>query len=173
MKKIFTILSIATVIAFAASSCSTMSGTTQIPKFTTSDQLYQLKTGNTYETVISTLGCNPYNLLSKQADGYEVYVYKYKIVERKIDSEVLNTRGGESAGEEVYNSKIENVFLIFKDNKLESVITDEGRSDSPKIVMLHNTIYELTKNSNGEYILVPTTLDTSKQESPFMSLGKK
>jgi len=60
------------------------------------------------------LGCEPYNLLTKQADGYAIYTYLYKLVERMVDPKVINERGGESAGNEVYNSKIEHVFLLFE-----------------------------------------------------------
>ena len=90
------------------SSCSVM-----YPKYTSSDKLYQLRTGDSFETVVSILGCEPYNLLSKQADGYDIYVYKYKIVEREFDGDV-SVRGSESSGTEKYKNGEESVFLIFK-----------------------------------------------------------
>ena len=161
-KNIF--LSCAVVLAaIIFSSCNTAS---QFAKFTSSDRLYQVKIGNTYETVVSTLGCEPYNLLSKQADGYEIYTYKYKIVERYYDPKYINERGSENGGDEVYKGKEETAYLIFKDNKLESMVTSEGRKNSPNLVMLHNTLYEISKNAKGEYIIVPTTTESAKEESP-------
>ena len=153
-------------IALAAilfSSCSTES---QFAKFTSSDRLYQVQPGNSYETVVSTLGCEPYNLLSKQADGYDIYIYKYKIVERKFSAKLINERGSESAGTEVYKGKEETAFLIFKNNKLESVVTGEGRKDAPKLVMMNNTLFEISKNAKGEYIIVPTTTEAPKDDTP-------
>ena len=55
--------------------------------------------------------------------------------------------------------------MVFKNNKLESVTTSEGRKDAPQLIMLHNTLYELTKNTKGEYIIVPTSTQAPKQES--------
>lgn len=153
----------AAAVAILFASCNT---TGQFAKFTSNDRLYQIQTGNSYETVVSTLGCEPYNLLSKQADGYDIYVYKYKIVERKFSAKIINERGSESAGQEVYRGKEETAFLIFKDNKLESVVTGEGRKDATNLVMLNNTLYEISKNAKGEYIVVPTTIQTPKEDTP-------
>ena len=106
--------------------------------------------------------------MSKQADGYDIYVYKYKIVERKFSAKLINERGSESAGQEVYKGKEETAYLIFKDNKLESVVTGEGRKDAPNLVMLHNTLYEISKNAKGEYIIVPTTTQAPKEEGSMI-----
>lgn len=152
-------------VALLFTSCNTES---QFAKFTSNDRLYQIQTGNSYETVVSTLGCEPYNLLSKQADGYDIYVYKYKIVERKFSAKLINERGSESAGQEVYKGKEETAFLIFKNNKLESVVTGEGRKDATNLVMLNNTLYEISKNTKGEYIIVPTTIQTPKEDTPMI-----
>jgi hypothetical protein len=151
-------------------SCNTAG---QFAKFTSSDRLYQVQTGNSYETVVSTLGCEPYNLLSKQADGYDIYVYKYKIVERKLSAKLINERGSESAGTEVYKGKEETAFLVFKNNKLESIVTGEGRKDAPKLVMMNNTLFEISKNTKGEYIIVPTTTEAPKEEGGLLNMGKK
>ena len=164
MKKSMLFLA-AAVVAILFASCNT---TAQFAKFTSSDRLYQVQTGNSYETVVSTLGCEPYNLLSKQADGYDIYVYKYKIVERKFSAKLINERGSESAGQEVYKGKEETAFLIFKDNKLESIVTGEGRKDAPNLVMLNNTLYEISKNAKGEYIILPTTTQAPKEDAPIL-----
>jgi len=169
MKKSILFLS-AVVIAAMFTSCNTAN---QFAKFTSTDRLYQLQVGNNYETVVSTLGCEPYNLLSKQADGYDIYVYKYKVVERIFDAKLINERGSESAGTEVYRGKEETAFLIFKNNKLESVVTGEGRKDSPQLVMFNNTLYEVTKNTKGEYVIIPTTTQAPKEEGGLLNMGKK
>lgn len=160
-------------IALAAIIFSSCNAESQFAKFTSSDRLYQVQPGNSYETVVSTLGCEPYNLLSKQADGYDIYVYKYKIVERKFSAKMINERGSESAGTEVYKGKEETAFVIFKDNKLESIVTGEGRKDAPKLVMMNNTLFEISKNAKGEYIIVPTSTEAPKEEGGLLNMGKK
>lgn len=169
MKKSILILS-AVVIAAMFTSCNV---TSQYAKFTSTDRLYQVQAGNSYETVVSTLGCEPYNLLSKQADGYDIYVYKYKIVERKFDANLINERGSETAGTEVYRGKEETAFLIFKNNKLESIVTGEGRKDAPQLVMMNNTLYTISKDAKGEYIILPTTTQAPKEDGGLLNLGKK
>ena len=163
MKKSILFLCVAVAAAFVFSSCAT---TTKAPKFTSVDRLCQIQPGNSYDMVVQTLGCEPYNLLSNQQDGYAVYLYKYKFVEREIDSKqakMLDQRGGETAGVEVYNSKTDDVILIFKDRKLESVFTVQGRKDSPSLLMLNNTLYEISKEK-GKYILVPTAIKEPEAE---------
>ena len=138
----------------------------QSPKFTSVDRLLQVQPGQSFQTVVQTLGCDPYNLLSNQADGYAIYLYKYKFTEREIkatDSEILNQRGGETAGMEVYNSKMEDVILVFKDNKLETIVSVQGRKESPVIVLFHNTLFEITKEK-GKYVIIPTTMELPKEE---------
>ncbi|MBO4654515.1 MAG: hypothetical protein J5644_03105 [Bacteroidales bacterium] len=160
MKK-STLFLAAAAVAILFSSCNT---TGQFAKFTSSDRLYQVQPGNSYETVVSTLGCEPYNLLCKQADGYDIYVYKYKIVERWFSTKDINQRGAETGGDEVYRAKEESAYLVFKDNKLEFLVTGEGRKDAAKLVLLNNTIYEVSKNSKGEYVILPSTTDAAKEE---------
>lgn len=168
MKKFTLLFSLTIVAALFFSSCKTA----QMAKFTSIDKLCQLPMNASYETTVQTLGCEPYNLLTKQADGYSIYTYKYKLIERKFDSKLVNSRGGETAGEEVYVGKTEDVLLIFKDNKLISIITDEGREKSDKLVMFNNTLYEISKN-NGQYIIVPVSYGDEAEKSSVLSIGKK
>lgn len=178
MKKSILFSVSAIVCAILLGSCGTTSTMVSAPKFTSVDRLCQLQPGQSYETVVQLLGCDPYNLLSNQADGYAIYLYKYKFTEREIkaaDSKVYDQRGGETAGMEIYNPKMQDVVLIFKDRKLESVVTVQGRKESPAIILMHNTLYEITKEK-GTYILVPTSMDIpeEKNNTGFLpGLGKK
>lgn len=165
MKKSILFVSVAMAILLLGG-CSSTSNMVQAPKFTSVDRLVQIHPGQSFQTVVQTLGCEPYNLLSNQADGYAIYLYKYKFTEREIkasDSQILNQRGGETAGMEVYNSKMEDVILIFKDNKLESVVSTQGRKESPVIVLFHNTLFEITKEK-GKYVIIPTSMEIQKEE---------
>ena len=129
-------------------------GCSLFPKYTSSERLYQIQPGNTYESVVATLGCDPHNLLSKQLEGRDIYVYKYKIVERKFSPRRINWRGigAETRGREMYNPSWEDAFLIFKEDKLESVITTVGRRSSTTLIRFNNTLYEVS-NKRGEYTI--------------------
>lgn len=153
---------------FALSSCKTV----QVPKFASVESVYQLKLNSSIEEVISTLGSKPYNILSNQIDGYTIYLYKYKTIERKVNPDLINTRGGETTGTEVYNNKEQDLFLFFKNNKLESFVTSDGRKNSEVLVMLNNTIYTISQDK-GKYVIIPTsTKGESSSSSPLKKMKK-
>ena len=164
MKNLFYIFMIVAAILFA--SCGTTSNMVKSPKFTSVDRLCQIHPGNSYDMVVQTLGCEPYNILSNQIDGYAIYLYKFKFTEREVkaaDSEILNQRGGETAGVEVYTPQLQDAILIFKNNKLETILTAQGRKDSPSLVLINNTLYEISKEKST-YIIVPTTINEPVEE---------
>ena len=167
MKKLMTIFGVILIASFVFTSCNTVK-TVQVPKYTSVENLYQLKLNSTLESVIASLGSKPYNILSNQIDGYTIYTYKYKFVERTIDPKLINQRGGEITGTEVYNGKEQTVFLFFKSDKLEAFVTTDGRKDSSALIMLNNTLYVVTKDKD-KYILLPTTTkDTKETLNPFI-----
>ena len=192
-KNLLLIVGLALMSAVMFSSCSTEERVSEPSgsyvksiKFTSVDKLFQIQPGNTYDVVVQTLGCEPYNILSNQKDGYAIYVYKYKLLERQIkaeDVEVLDQRGGETAGVEVYNPKIEDVYLVFKNNVLESFITSQGRQESAQFVLMNNTLYKITKEI-GTYEIhaememkEPEPQNADEQEEkgallPFMNKSK-
>lgn len=142
----------------------------QAPKFASIENVVQLKQNQSLSEVVSALGSKPYDVLSAQFDGYTIYSYKYKVVERKDAPEKLNKIGGETSGQVVYNGKEKSLFLFFKNDKLESFITTDGKKDSPALIMLNNTIYTITRDKE-KYSIIPTSIDGAK-ESAMPSLGK-
>jgi hypothetical protein len=128
------------VMIMIVTSCQTV----QVAKFANVENIYQIKLNSTVEEVISILGSKPYNILSNQVDGYTIFTYKYKLIERKVNPNYINTKGFESTGSEVYNGKEHTLYLFFKANKLESLITTEGRRDCASLVLLNNTLYKIT-----------------------------
>jgi L-rhamnose isomerase len=158
MNKISTIFVSTALFAFCFTSCKTV----QVAKFTSVENLYQLKLNSSLEEVVSLLGSKPYNILSNQVEGYTIFTYKYKFVERLVNPKLINTRGGEIAGTEVYSGKEQTVFLFFKANKLELFVTNDGRKDSPALIMLNNTLYTITKDKE-KYIIVPSTSEEAKE----------
>jgi hypothetical protein len=141
---------------------------TQVAKFTSVENLYKLQLGSSLDDVTRLMGSNPYNILSHQVDGYTIYTYKYKLIERQVSPKLVNNRGGETVGTEVYG-KENTVFLIMKNNKLESFMTTDGRNDSQNLIMLNNTLYTISQDK-GKYVLIPTEIKSEKQElfNPLM-----
>lgn len=168
MRKVKTIFGAVLFASIILSSCETV----QVAKFASVENVMELKIDNSLEEVISTLGSKPYNIYANQKEGYTIYTYKYKLVERKVSPKLVNSRGGETTGTEVYNGKEHTLFLLFKDRKLESFVTTDGRNDSNPLIMFNNTLYTISKEK-GEYIIVPTTTkEESKPSLPF-GVGKK
>ena len=94
MKNIITILGLATTLTLTQTGCVTI----QTPKFASVESVMELKMNATLPEVISTLGSKPYNIYYSQKDGYTVYTYKYKVLERKVDPDLINFRGGGKKG---------------------------------------------------------------------------
>jgi len=144
---------------------------TQVAKFASVENVMELKINSSLEEVISKLGSKPYNVYANQKDGYTIYTYKYKLVEREVNPKLVNTRGGETTGTEVYNGKEQTLFLLFKENKLESYVTTDGRRDSNPLITLNNTLYTISSDK-GKYIIVPSS--TEEQSSiPSIPFAKK
>ncbi len=156
------------ILAVILPSCKTV----QVPKFTSIDNVLTLTINSTIQDVENKLGCKPYNIYSNQKDGYTIYVYKYKVLERKVNPKMVNKIGGEIIGTDVYNGKENNLYLYFTGGKLESLITTDGRKDSNVLLLLNNTLSAISQDK-GKYILVPTNLDDSKSNSTISFRKKK
>lgn len=159
MKKTKTILLTAIFTTLLFTSCKVV----QVPKFTTSDNLLKIELNSSLEDVVKTLGCNPYNMLSSQVDGYTIYQYKYKMVERKVSPKMINARGGEIIGTEVYNPRQQDLLLFFKGGQLETFITTEGKNNSRSDIKLANTIYVITRDRDSYTLEVKESKTKSKE----------
>lgn len=140
------------VAALALTGCSS---TKQMARFTSVENLFVLKPGITYEKMLEQLESKPYDIYFNQENGYVIYEYKYRTIERKIDKNRVNYRGAETVGEEIYARRLSTVLLFFKDNKLETFITDKGEKNGSWIVWLNNTLYTVAKDKEGKYIFTP------------------
>ncbi len=123
-------------VAGIAFSCETV----KVSKFASVENVIDLKINSSIAEVTSSLGSKPYNIYSNHREGYVVYTYKYKITERKINPKLVDSRGSESNGTEEYNSKEQFLYLFFKEGKLESFVTTEGRKDVNDLFITNNTI---------------------------------
>ncbi len=138
----------------------------QAPKFASVENVMSLKLNFSLAEVISTLGSRPYNIYYHQEDGYTIYTYKYKLVERKVKPMWLNSRGGETNGIEVYSGKLHTLYLLFKDGKLETFVTSDGRDDAAALIMLNNTVYKISTERDS-FILNPIPAGKSESSLPL------
>lgn len=168
MKKTQLVFAMAFAFLLAFTSCKSV----QAPKYTSVENLYNLKVGNSYEEVVNILGQKPYDIYMSQAEGYTIYTYIYKHVERKINPKALNQRGGETTGNEVYNGKEETAYLMFKNNKLESLVTSNGRKDGSAMIMMNNTLYTVSKDKE-KYSIVPAKTDEPAKSGPVAAKKRK
>jgi len=138
------------IIAGIAFSCETV----KVAKFASVENVIDLKLNSSIAEVTSALGSKPYNIYSNHREGYVVYTYKYKVTERKISPKLVDSRGGESNGTEEYNSKEQFLYLFFKEGKLESFVTTEGRKDVNDLIITNNTIQAVSADKT-KFISVP------------------
>ena len=52
-------------------------------KFISIENIIELKLNSTLQEVNEALGIEPYNILSSEINGYTIYEYRYKLVERE------------------------------------------------------------------------------------------
>jgi hypothetical protein len=105
----------------------------QVPNYVTSIELANLKVGDNKMRCVETLGGQyPFNILSADFNGCEVYHYMYKKPKHKFK---LSDMGRESlnGGTRMYNTPSD-AYLVFKNGLLELVVTDIGWEDAMKLV---------------------------------------
>ncbi|MBI1184826.1 hypothetical protein GC194_11165 [bacterium] len=149
-----------------ATSCFPTTYTTTVepiqPKFVSIEKILQLKLNSSYGEVVNTLGQVPYNVLSAQTGEYTIYSYWYRLIEREVNPKKAVEIGGETEGDPIYRESMQNLFLFFKDNKLEAYVTTQGLNESTWLIMMNNTLYKVSKEK-GDFIILPAT-DEDKEE---------
>lgn len=135
MKKLAIILGFG--IALSITSCSQMQGLMNTPnsevakgdapKFTTVDKVLKINEGMSYQEVVATLGCEPYDIYSlNDKENKTVYIWHYKKIKRNENPDVMKKREGAVTGSEVICCE-EVAYLTFDNRKLVSLVTDAGK----------------------------------------------
>lgn len=129
---------------------TTLSGCRTIPMYTTVENLAKLKIGMDKSTVMNTLEIYPFDAFHADAEGCEIFLYKYKHEERKFialfgDVETANAL---TAGSPRY-VKPRDAYLVFRNKKLETVITDPGKGEYAALIM-HNDAVEEDCDQKGK-----------------------
>ena len=122
MKKITLIM----ITALFLNSCITFK---TVPNFVSSKELAALTIGTSKAQVKINLGnTSPYDILAGWSQDCEVHQYKYKKSCHKLNAKNQNLESGLSSGQLQYE-KPEDAYLVYKNGKLSSLITDAGKKD--------------------------------------------
>ena len=174
MKKIIAIFSMVALFGLVVTSCSTPKELHS--KFVNVERVMTVPMGSSYDEVVRYFGSSPYEMLSRQLDGYQIFVWNYRVVDREVSASEYNSKGGESSGNEKYVGELKTVYALFKNDKLMDLITDEGSVRSPELLLITNTIYQVTKDAKGysvDKLEYSKPVIEKKKESTFNPEQKK
>jgi len=122
MKKITLIM----ITALFLNSCITFK---TVPNFVSSKELAALTIGTSKEQVKINLGnTSPYDILAGWSQDCEVHQYQYKKSSHKLRKKEQTLESGLSSGKLQYD-KPEDAYLVYKNGKLSTLITDAGKKD--------------------------------------------
>ena len=122
MKKITLIM----ITALFLNSCITFK---TVPNFVSSKELAALTIGTSKAQVKINLGnTSPYDILAGWSQDCEVHKYKYKKSSHKLSAKNQSLESGLSSGQLQYD-KPEDAYLVYKNGKLSTLITDAGKKD--------------------------------------------
>ena len=113
-----------------------------VPYHTTVDKITAVKPGMSKQNVVSTLGIDPYEIYHGIEAGCEIHHFKYKHKEKYFGT--LNSFGN-VGGVDRY-VKPSNLYVYYRDGKMESLVTDNGKDSSPGILSF---MEELDFECNG------------------------
>lgn len=124
------------------------------PPYTNVDKLSTVKIGMNLQQVNNQLGIEPYDVYFR-GDNDFIVIYNYRVKDRimkvsgdynnTIHSDISQTNGGDWYGEKYF------CYVYFKDKKVKSIVTDEGKKKSEDILVKNNNLYLIQKDQIGFY----------------------
>jgi hypothetical protein len=177
MKSILT----AFVATFLLASCSQQRFVVQ-PAFTDVSHIELLKTGMSRSEVAGTLEVAPIDFYYLQ-DGMDVYVYNYRLSEKRIpitnnstrvdDSAILNGHihgaAARTAGT-LHYTEWRKLYVSFKGDKMNSMITGSGNEDANAVLLQMASIQAL--NTNPQVKLIPKATTDFNYVLPLNNKGE-
>ncbi len=177
MKKLFISTLFAASLVASTSSCRNMSGYNvyKSAPFTDVDKIMMLKPGMTVEQVRSTLGIDPHNIYHLSEENSLLLSFSYRLKERRMKIETLNTdeiarrttdEASQTEGEVRYNKRNPKVaFVLFKEEKMVSIITTDGNNESERIMIKSNNLSLIQKDNITDYDVVETVEVTGERST--------
>ena len=115
------------VSTLVLSSCKTF---LTIPNYVSSKELASLTIGSTKNQVKTNLGnTSPFDILAGWSQGCEVHHYKYKQTQKELFPAEEDLESGLTNGRKLYPNDDANAYLVYKNGKLSSLLTDIGKSE--------------------------------------------
>lgn len=125
------------------------------PPYTNVERLTEIQPGMNLPQVTRALGIEPYDVYFK-GDGDFVVIYNYRVKDRLMDvsgdfqraihADISQTMGKDWYGESYF------CYIYFRDNQVQSLITDRGKLKSEDILIRNNNIYLIQEDQLGYYI---------------------
>lgn len=146
----------AIVIMTLISSCSRYIA----PQFTSIEKIMLVKPDMSVNQVSATLGIEPYNILHLNEDGDIILIYNYRLKNRIMKVSTTNrdefnrkTRNEDSqtAGNIWYDKEPKQLYVLFDNNKVQSFISDAGKSDSEYLLITNNNIVLASEGEINSY----------------------
>jgi hypothetical protein len=153
-----------------------------MPAFTDVSHIEKLKLGMNKSEVAATLEVNPIDFYYLQ-DGVDVYVYNYRLTEKRISVTNDNTQIKE--GNSVLNDHIDGMasrtagtpyftewrrlYISFKGDKMSAMISDSGKNDANAVVMQLASVQAL--QTDPQIKLVPKVITDHNYAVPLDEKG--
>ena len=119
------------------------------PAYTSVDELSKVRKGMTMSKVNEVLGIQPFDIYTVQDDGGTILVYNYRIKDRRAKvhgnlTEYTKTEASQKEGIPWYGEP-SRAYLLFKDDKMASLITDNGRQDAERLMIVNNNLQLISR----------------------------
>ena len=149
MKKFIQYILLASVVLSFTSCATKIMFDSKVPYYTSVENLLKLKPGMTFNSVKTTLGIDPYDVLTIQSDnGATIYTYHYRLKDRKvtrpandfIKRDYEHTELFQKEGTDWYSLSEKIAYLYFKDGKYMSFISEDGLKMAEYVMLLDNNL---------------------------------
>jgi len=134
------------------------------PPFTDVNKILMLQSGMTLEQVKNTLGVDPYDVYHINEQNSVLVSFSYRLKERKFKVKTFNQdeidrrttdEASQTAGDVRYNKKDpKTAFILFKNGKMESIITTSGKAASERILIENNNLILIDKDNITDFDLL-------------------
>ncbi len=104
-----------------------------INDFVSAENIARLETGMSKNEVAATLNSTPFDLLHAN-ETCEIYSYEYRHIDREFNMKDFTSKSMLVNGKEMYSPESKNLYVIFRDQKLESVITDDAKNQLESVI---------------------------------------
>ena len=104
-----------------------------INDFISAENIARLSTGMSKMEVAATLNATPFDLLHAN-ETCEIYAYEYRHIDREFTMKDFTSKSMLTNGKEMYSPESKNLYVVFRDKKLESVITDDAKDQLESVI---------------------------------------